>query len=87
MKVLAIATRPDCLDSDVLELLDELNQIKPVWVELGLQTIHPESARYIRRGYPLEVFDTAVHETETPESDCYRTRHFISARRDSRNDA
>jgi len=39
-----------------------LNQIKPVWVELGLQTIHPESARYIRRGYPLEVFDTAVHE-------------------------
>ena len=62
VKVLAIATRPDCLDSDVLELLDELNQIKPVWVELGLQTIHPESARYIRRGYPLEVFDTAVHE-------------------------
>ena len=50
VKVLAIATRPDCLDSDVLELLDELNQIKPVWVELGLQTIHPESARYIRRG-------------------------------------
>lgn len=42
VKVLAIATRPDCLDSDVLELLDELNQIKPVWVELGLQTIHPE---------------------------------------------
>ena len=62
VKVLAIATRPDCLDSDVLELLDELNQIKPVWVELGLQTIHPESAKYIRRGYPLEVFDTAVHE-------------------------
>lgn len=62
VKVLAIATRPDCLDSDVLELLDELNQIKPVWVELGLQTIHPESARYIRRGYPLEVFDTAVRE-------------------------
>lgn len=61
MKVLAIATRPDCLDSDVLELLDELNQIKPVWVELGLQTIHPESARYIRRGYPLEVFDMYTH--------------------------
>ena len=39
-----------------------MNRIKPVWIELGLQTIHPESARYIRRGYPLEVFDTAVHE-------------------------
>ena len=58
--VLAIATRPDCLGEDVLELLDRLNQIKPVWVELGLQTIHEDSAVYIRRGYPLEVFDTAV---------------------------
>ena len=62
VKVLAIATRPDCLDSDVLELLDELNQIKPVWVELGLQTIHEESARYIRRGYKLPVFENAVSE-------------------------
>ena len=62
VKVLAIATRPDCLDSDVLELLDELNQIKPVWVELGLQTIHEESARYIRRGYELPVFENAVSE-------------------------
>ena len=58
--VLAIATRPDCLGEDVLELLNRLNQIKPVWVELGLQTIQEESAVYIRRGYPLEVFDTAV---------------------------
>ena len=60
VKVLAIATRPDCLDSDVLELLDELNQIKPVWVELGLQTMHEETARYIRRGYSLSCFETAV---------------------------
>ena len=60
VKVLAIATRPDCLDSDVLELLDELNQIKPVWVELGLQTMHESSARFIRRGYPLSCFEQAV---------------------------
>ena len=60
--LLSIATRPDCLQPEIVELLAQLNQIKPVWVELGLQTIHPESARYIRRGYPLEVFDTAVHE-------------------------
>ena len=56
---LSIATRPDCLGDDVISLLDELNGIKPVWVELGLQTIHPKSAEYIRRGYPLEVYDKA----------------------------
>ena len=60
VKVLSIATRPDCLDEDVLELLSRLNQIKPVWVELGLQTIHPDTVRLIRRGYPTEVFDRAV---------------------------
>ena len=57
---LSIATRPDCLGDDVLELLRELSGIKPLWVELGLQTIHPETAGYIRRGYPLEVYDDAV---------------------------
>ena len=57
---LSVGTRPDCLGDDVLELLDSLNQIKPVWVELGLQTIHEDTARYIRRGYPLSCFDTAV---------------------------
>lgn len=57
---LSIATRPDCLGKDVLKLLEELNKIKPVWVELGLQTIHPSTARYIRRGYELDVFETAV---------------------------
>ena len=60
VKVLSIATRPDCLGSDVLKLLTQLNKIKPVWVELGLQTIHPESARFIRRGYDLKVFEQAV---------------------------
>lgn len=60
VRVLSIATRPDCLDDDVITLLGKLNQIKPVWVELGLQTIHPETARFIRRGYNIEVFDHAV---------------------------
>lgn len=58
--VLSVATRPDCLPDEVLELLCECNQIKPVWVELGLQTIHPATAEYIRRGYPLSVYDDAV---------------------------
>ena len=57
---LSIATRPDCLGPQVLELLAELRAMKPVWVELGLQTIHPASAAYIRRGYELPVFDRAV---------------------------
>lgn len=57
---LSIATRPDCLDDDILSLLDKLNKIKPVFVELGLQTIHEKSAEYIRRGYPLSVYDEAV---------------------------
>ena len=62
---ISIGTRPDCLPKDVLELLGELNQVKPVWVELGLQTIHERSAEYIRRGYPLSVYDTAVAELKT----------------------
>ncbi len=57
---LSIATRPDCLPNEVLDLLSRLNKIKPVWVELGLQTIHQQTAKYIRRGYPLSVYDTAV---------------------------
>lgn len=57
---LSIATRPDCLPNEVIELLGELNKIKPVFVELGLQTIHEKSAKYIRRGYELSVYDEAV---------------------------
>lgn len=57
---LSIATRPDCLPEEVLSLLERLNKIKPVWVELGLQTIHDKTAEYIRRGYSLSVFDEAV---------------------------
>lgn len=56
IKILSIATRPDCLSDDIIAVLKELNEVKPVWIELGLQTIHPETSRYIRRGYPLSVY-------------------------------
>lgn len=60
--ILSIATRPDCLNDDVLALLAELNKKKPVWVELGLQTIHEETAQFIRRGYKLPVFEDALRK-------------------------
>lgn len=59
---ISIATRPDCLSQETIGLLCELQQIKPVWVELGLQTIHEDTARFIRRGYTLDVFEQAVSE-------------------------
>lgn len=59
--VLSVATRPDCVDDNVLKLLEKLNKIKPVWVELGLQTIKESSVDYIRRGYENSVYvDTAT---------------------------
>lgn len=58
--LLSIATRPDCLQPEIIELLSDLNRIKPVWVELGLQTMHEDTAAFIRRGYPLSVFEDAV---------------------------
>ena len=58
---LSIGTRPDCVPDEVLNLLGELNKFKPVWVELGLQTIHENTAKYINRGYTLDVFNTAVN--------------------------
>ena len=57
---LSVATRPDCLPPEILSLLAELRSEKPVWVELGLQTIHASTAAYIRRSYPLSVYDEAV---------------------------
>lgn len=59
---LSVATRPDCLSPAVLDLLAELNRVKPVWVELGLQTIHEDTARWMRRGYALPVYDEAVRQ-------------------------
>ena len=79
VRILSIATRPDCITPAIVTLLSELNAIKPVWVELGLQTIHESSARYIRRGYSLSVFDDAmkmliISDTAEPpalNSSCY----------------
>ncbi len=59
---LSIATRPDCLPDGVLELIKDINQIKPVFVELGLQSIHKKTSDYIRRGYELEVYDKALEK-------------------------
>lgn len=60
VEIISIATRPDCLPDEVLGLLDEVGQVKPVWVELGLQTIHPKTHRFIRSGFTLECFHHAV---------------------------
>ncbi len=57
---LSVATRPDCLEPEKIELLTEINRLKPVWVELGLQTIDEAAAQYIRRGYPLSVYEDAL---------------------------
>ncbi len=59
---LAIATRPDCLSEEILDLLDEINKKTFLWIELGLQTIHEESAKFIRRGYLLECYEQAIEE-------------------------
>ena len=64
---LAIGTRPDCLNPEIVTLLAEINRMKPVSVELGLQTIHPESVRYIRRGYENEVYFDAVRRLKAAE--------------------
>ncbi len=58
--VLSVATRPDCLENDKIQLISELARIKPVWIELGLQTMHQKTADFINRGYPLECYETAV---------------------------
>ncbi len=75
VEVLDIATRPDCLGEDVLDLLSELNNIKPVWVELGLQTSKQESLRYIRRGYENEVYLQAVQQLK--KRGIYCVTHLI----------
>ena len=72
---ISVGTRPDCLPPEVIELLACLNNIKPVWVELGLQTIHEKTAERIRRGYPLSVFDDAVKRCKA--SGLYTVVHMI----------
>lgn len=57
---ISIATRPDCLSEEILDYLDDLNKRIPVWIELGLQTIHQKTADFMNRGYTLDVFEKAV---------------------------
>lgn len=57
IEILSLGTRPDCLGEDVLAMLERLNAIKPVWVELGLQTIHDRTAKAVHRGYDLAAFE------------------------------
>lgn len=73
--VLSVATRPDCLPSQTIELLGEINKIKPVWVELGLQTTKPQSVEYIRRGYPDSDYERAVRLLR--EKGIYVITHMI----------
>lgn len=62
IEAVSVATRPDCLGGDVLDVLERLRKKKPLFVELGLQTIHEKSARLIRRCYPLSVYERAVKD-------------------------
>ncbi|MCR4722278.1 MAG: TIGR01212 family radical SAM protein [Eubacteriales bacterium] len=72
---LCIATRPDCLPEDTLELLSDINRDKPVYIELGLQTIHEATARAINRGYPIDAYDRAVDELK--KRNIYTVTHMI----------
>lgn len=73
--VLSVATRPDCLPDETVELLGEINKIKPVWVELGLQTVKEETVKYIRRGYPNVDYESAVRRLH--EKGIYVITHMI----------
>ncbi len=73
--VLSVATRPDCLPDETVELLREINEVKPVWVELGLQTSKPESVEYIRRCYENEEYSSAVKRLH--EAGIYVITHII----------
>ena len=61
IEILSLGTRPDCLGDDVLAMLERLNAMKPVWIELGLQTIHERTAKAVHRGYDLAAFEEGYH--------------------------
>ena len=63
--ILSIGTRPDCIGDDVLRMLRDLNAVKPVWVELGLQTMHDDTAKRMYRGYELSVFEESYQRLKT----------------------
>lgn len=62
ISAVSIATRPDCLPQDIVDLLGKLNKIKPIWVELGLQTSNEKTAQLINRCYPLKCYDEAAEK-------------------------
>lgn len=62
---ISIGTRPDCIPDEILELLCKLNKIKPVWIELGLQTIHEQTAKKINRGYTLKEFENCFYKLKS----------------------
>lgn len=72
---LAIATRPDCINDEVLDLLETLNKRTFLWIELGLQSIHEKSAHFIRRGYPLSIYQETIRRLE--ERDIRVVTHLI----------
>lgn len=77
---ISIATRPDCLDKDIMELIYRVHHIKPVFIELGLQTSCEETARYIRRGYNNQVFEHAIsliHDINKKLPDAYSQIHIV----------
>ncbi len=77
VEALSIATRPDCLDSSIADLLAEFNCIKPVWVELGFQTSKPQTVSYIRRGFDNEVYAQAIQRLRTHRSCSHIITHMI----------
>ena len=83
---LSIGTRPDCLADDVIELLKDINKIKPVSVELGLQTTNEKTAEYIRRGYRNSVYFDAVKRLKSAEIDVV-THIIIGLPNESADDA
>lgn len=85
ISVLSVATRPDCLEPEKLRLISRLARIKPVWVELGLQTIHPQTAELINRGYELSCYDEAVRGLKNAGADVI-THMIIGLPQESRED-
>lgn len=85
IKALSIATRPDCLPEDVVDLIERLNKIKPVWVELGLQTVSEKTAKLINRGYDLACYDDAIKKLRKTGAEII-THMIIGLPNETKND-
>ena len=85
--LLSIATRPDCLSEEILDLLSELNRIKPVWIEFGLQTIHPRTAALIRREFSLHCYEEALLQLKKRGDPGHHPHHPGTSGRDAKGNA